>query len=252
LNTKTCSTCGLSLPLTEFYKHSSGGTQGSCKKCYKARAEKWRSTPQGQESQKQGKRKYYLSEHGRKKKTEYESTKEYKERKKEYDHSPERKAYHKEYNKSDAGKKRLRRYTQTEKGKARQRRANTSEKGIQSRRRHQKSEKYKERTTRYKESGQRTGTLRKYTQSPKGRENLNRGKYKRRGLLSKTENTLTARQWQEILEEYGRACVYCGATDVKLTKDHVVPLSKGGKNVKENVVPACRSCNAKKHNKIIT
>jgi 5-methylcytosine-specific restriction enzyme A len=46
----------------------------------------------------------------------------------------------------------------------------------------------------------------------------------------------------------GGACYYCrrkvGRTD--LTMDHVVPLSRGGKSTKGNIVPACKECNNKK------
>ena len=35
------------------------------------------------------------------------------------------------------------------------------------------------------------------------------------------------------------------------TKDHIIPRSKGGYNIKENIIPACRCCNAKKHNKTL-
>lgn len=28
--------------------------------------------------------------------------------------------------------------------------------------------------------------------------------------------------------------------------DHIVPLSRGGRSVKGNVVPACKTCNSKK------
>jgi hypothetical protein len=42
-------------------------------------------------------------------------------------------------------------------------------------------------------------------------------------------------------------CVYCGNSErSKLTIDHVIPQSKGGKNVWDNVVTACRSCNLQK------
>lgn len=43
-------------------------------------------------------------------------------------------------------------------------------------------------------------------------------------------------------------CHYCGqATKPKdLTMDHVVPISRGGKSTKGNVVPACKACNNKK------
>lgn len=43
-------------------------------------------------------------------------------------------------------------------------------------------------------------------------------------------------------------CYYCqgnvGRTN--LTMDHVVPLSRGGKSRKGNLVPACKACNNKK------
>ena len=43
-------------------------------------------------------------------------------------------------------------------------------------------------------------------------------------------------------------CRYCG-TRSALTIDHVVPLSKGGKWVWENLVTACTKCNGKKGSK---
>lgn len=39
-------------------------------------------------------------------------------------------------------------------------------------------------------------------------------------------------------------CVYCGRVADSL--DHVVPVSKGGTNDAENLVPSCRSCNSSK------
>jgi 5-methylcytosine-specific restriction endonuclease McrA len=41
-------------------------------------------------------------------------------------------------------------------------------------------------------------------------------------------------------------CQYCGATGRPLTLDHVIPRSRGGATVWENVVVACQTCNAKK------
>ncbi|WP_037412045.1 HNH endonuclease [Silanimonas lenta] len=43
-------------------------------------------------------------------------------------------------------------------------------------------------------------------------------------------------------------CLYCGADGRRtaLTRDHVVPTSKGGRDVWENVVAACIHCNSKK------
>lgn len=34
----------------------------------------------------------------------------------------------------------------------------------------------------------------------------------------------------------------------KLTKDHLVPRSRGGTTTPENIVPACEECNQKKAN----
>ncbi len=43
-------------------------------------------------------------------------------------------------------------------------------------------------------------------------------------------------------------CYYCKTpvAPKELTMDHVVPISRGGKTTKGNVVPACKECNNKK------
>jgi 5-methylcytosine-specific restriction protein A len=43
-------------------------------------------------------------------------------------------------------------------------------------------------------------------------------------------------------------CYYCEREVGRdqLTMDHVVPLSRGGKSKKGNIVPACKECNNKK------
>ena len=48
----------------------------------------------------------------------------------------------------------------------------------------------------------------------------------------------------------GWTCVYCGAADVRLTLDHVVPRSRGGDSVWENVVTSCAPCNLRKGNRL--
>ena len=46
-------------------------------------------------------------------------------------------------------------------------------------------------------------------------------------------------------------CLYCGnqASRHQLTRDHVLPASRGGTNKWENVVAACKRCNWQKDNK---
>lgn len=43
-------------------------------------------------------------------------------------------------------------------------------------------------------------------------------------------------------------CYYCGKefNPTDLTMDHKIPLSRGGKSEKINLVPACKECNNKK------
>ena len=44
----------------------------------------------------------------------------------------------------------------------------------------------------------------------------------------------------------GWRCAYCGTTNGRLTLDHIVPRSKGGESIWENVVTACAPCNLRK------
>lgn len=57
---------------------------------------------------------------------------------------------------------------------------------------------------------------------------------------------VTSEAWRTTIEAFGGACAYCLADDVKLTIDHVQPLSRGGKHSIENIVPACGPCNSAK------
>ena len=46
----------------------------------------------------------------------------------------------------------------------------------------------------------------------------------------------------------GWVCQYCGLPAENV--DHVIPKSRGGRHVWENVVAACRRCNSKKENRL--
>jgi 5-methylcytosine-specific restriction endonuclease McrA len=49
----------------------------------------------------------------------------------------------------------------------------------------------------------------------------------------------------------GWRCVYCGTAGGRLTLDHVVPRSRGGDSVWENVVTSCAPCNLRKGNRTL-
>jgi len=60
-------------------------------------------------------------------------------------------------------------------------------------------------------------------------------------------NDLSRAQWREIKAAYEYRCVYCGKKSQRLTQDHITPLSHGGAHTMHNILPACGSCNSKKH-----
>ena len=72
-------------------------------------------------------------------------------------------------------------------------------------------------------------------------DSIRRRKTKRRILL----NEHTEEEWEAKKEQYGHKCFYCNKVS-KLTKDHVIPVSLGGSNGIDNIVPACWACNYKK------
>ena len=49
-----------------------------------------------------------------------------------------------------------------------------------------------------------------------------------------------------LLEKWGRKCAYCGAEDVPLEVEHIIPKARGGSNRVSNLTLACRKCNEKK------
>ncbi|MBW2521824.1 MAG: HNH endonuclease [Deltaproteobacteria bacterium] len=43
-------------------------------------------------------------------------------------------------------------------------------------------------------------------------------------------------------------CYYCGTVyeQKDLTMDHIIPLARGGRSTKDNLVPCCKDCNSRK------
>lgn len=62
---------------------------------------------------------------------------------------------------------------------------------------------------------------------------------------------LRASQWWKNQLAAGK-CHYCGRSvkPSELTMDHVIPVSRGGKSDRNNVVPCCKECNTAKKNRI--
>jgi 5-methylcytosine-specific restriction endonuclease McrA len=61
---------------------------------------------------------------------------------------------------------------------------------------------------------------------------------------------ITANDWRRLCDHYRHRCAYCGEQR-PLTRDHVIPLSRGGRNAIGNLVPACGACNYSKRDKFV-
>ncbi len=74
-----------------------------------------------------------------------------------------------------------------------------------------------------------------------------RGKHRVVDLI----NDVPALTNKRLFKRDNHMCMYCGDKlwDCELTRDHVVPVSRGGADTWENVVTACRECNHRKADK---
>lgn len=72
---------------------------------------------------------------------------------------------------------------------------------------------------------------------------------RRQALIADCEiNDLTDQQIREILTT--GQCANCGRID-KMHLDHIIPISRGGNNTKDNCQALCGPCNLTKHAKIL-
>ena len=53
-----------------------------------------------------------------------------------------------------------------------------------------------------------------------------------------------------VLARDAYTCQYCGHEATSLTVDHVIPRSRGGQSIWENIVASCAPCNRKKGNRM--
>jgi 5-methylcytosine-specific restriction endonuclease McrA len=70
----------------------------------------------------------------------------------------------------------------------------------------------------------------------------------RRARKNGNGGTHTFAQWLAKCDEFDQRCAYCGEAK-SLTRDHRIPISRGGTNDIDNIVPACALCNSRKRAK---
>lgn len=62
----------------------------------------------------------------------------------------------------------------------------------------------------------------------------------------------TFEEWIKLKEKYNHTCLWCWKIEpnIKLTRDHIIPLSEWWNNYISNIQPLCRSCNSRKWKKL--
>lgn len=75
--------------------------------------------------------------------------------------------------------------------------------------------------------------------------------HRRYALQKGAEGSFTHEEWLNLCAKYGNICLACKSSSRPLTKDHVVPLVRGGNNWISNIQPLCQPCNSRKRDKHI-
>lgn len=77
---------------------------------------------------------------------------------------------------------------------------------------------------------------------------LTEARTKSRAKRYGAEGSFTEEEWLALCESYGWVCLCC-LKATELHRDHVIPLSKGGSNMIDNIQPLCGPCNSRKGTK---
>jgi 5-methylcytosine-specific restriction endonuclease McrA len=227
INTKVCYSCKEKLPKECFNasKRAKDGLRGECKACRK----------QYREVNKES-----ISE---RKKQHYEANKErISERGKRY---------------SEAHKEQRRRYVETNKesiAKMRKLHRDANRTKIaewQKMYRKANKVKFSEYRRQYYESNKTKISERFRSWQLNNPDKVRQLNQKRRSGKKTLPSTFTIEEWDIVKEHFNNCCAYCGK-EKPLTQDHVYPLFKGGEYTKDNIVPACKSCNSSKRDKLFS
>ena len=223
--TQTCTKCGEEKELTEYYFRKARGYHAKqCKACVQAVNAVWMSKN---------------SDRAKEKALEY--------RRKHADYNRE---YARKYRSSEHGRK-----VRSAHSAEYQRRPEVAE-----RRRKQGRENYRKKALNSEFRAKKAEWMRQYRKDNQEMfKQIHNAKARRRRAIESDKHTVPE------LHAYWRAngidpkrCTYCDAWHTKWKNnwktsagDHVVPLAKGGKDVLENMMPCCVTCNSSKGARIL-
>ena len=99
----------------------------------------------------------------------------------------------------------------------------------------------------------RRSSYKKWGQSEKGKTSISSRNSRRKARLRGATGSHSANEWNELKQNCNYTCNMCNTKepDIKLTRDHIITVSKGGSDSIENIQPLCGSCNSKKKDKIM-
>jgi 5-methylcytosine-specific restriction endonuclease McrA len=98
----------------------------------------------------------------------------------------------------------------------------------------------------------RKTTVKKYGKYSIEKKRFTNQRYKARKRMAEGSHTFL--EWQNLKIFYKFMCLSCKKYEpgIKLTEDHIIPLSMGGTDFIENIQPLCGSCNTRKNAKSIS
>jgi hypothetical protein len=79
----------------------------------------------------------------------------------------------------------------------------------------------------------------------------NRRIYKLRRRRKNIKGFHTIAEWENLKKRYNYMCLGCKRKEpeIKLTRDHIVPVIEGGTDYIDNIQPLCHNCNSQKNTK---
>ena len=239
MDTRTCSSCKTTLPLSEFFRHHRcrDGYRSQCKKCCAAYTREYNRKhlldPARRESRREYLRKYFADP-------------EIKQR---------RRAYLRKYyaNPAIAEKERHRKSTPDymEKNRERNRehrRTNKDNSVFKAQVRESQRRSLANPINREKARVRKNKWWTNPANQEKVRETRRLQENRRRARKAATENTFTKADWQALVAR-SKHCHWCKQPFTSKrppTHDHVIPISRGGANSLANSCCAHHSCNARK------